>query len=252
MRRECEGRRALLTKKILVRSRVRRKLHPQQTSFLPAAAREAPPHSKSTIAENSLRAAKENAENFLRHHAVTCFNCGKFCHVASACTADASCYGCGGVGHITRDCPTRASQSAANANYFTSGAVVSPGKDSTQLFAKTVIGGGRIANLLVDTGSSLSMLTTATYGRLPSALAIQPFTKEAFVVIGVGGASGEIRGYVDTPVEHDNIAVHHSLLVVDRLAFALLIDMDIFRPHGATLSFGRNPVPLRTRVCSLL
>ena len=79
------------------------------------------------------------------------------------------------------------------------------------------------------------MLSTAMYGRLPSAPSIQPFTGAAPVVVGVGNASVKIRGYVEAPVELDGIAVHHALLVVDGLAFALLIGMDVLLPNGATL-----------------
>ena len=186
---------------------------------------------------------------------VICFNCGKTGHVASKCTADSKstrkCYGCRGVCHIPRDCPTRGAQSAAQANFFTSGAVASAGNGTTQLCTVAVIDGVPTIDALLDTGSVFSMLSTAMYGRLQSAPEIQPFTEAAPKVVGVGKASAKIRGYVDVPVELDGTVVHHPLLVVERLAFSLIIGMDVIRPHDATLSFSNVPICLCARVCDV-
>ena len=67
----------------------------------------------------------------------------------------------------------------------------------------------RIANAIIDSGSIFSMLSSAMYSRQPHAPAIQPFTRAAPDVVGVGGASVEIRGYVDTLVEIAGVAVNH-------------------------------------------
>ena len=110
-------------------------------------------------------------------------------------------------------------------------AVGSSCKSSGQLIAETVINGMRVADVLVDTGSALSMLNDAMYTRLPDAPAIQPFLRAVPEVVGVGGAPAEIRGYVDVPVEVAGVAVRHPLLVVEGLAFPLIIGTDILRAH---------------------
>ena len=116
-----------------------------------------------------------------------------------------------------------------------------------------MIGGVRIADALIDTGSAFSMLSTAMYGRLPKAPVIQPFTRAAPDVVGVGGASAEICGYIDTPVEIAGVAVYHPLLVVKGLAFSILIGTDIIRPNGAMFALDEStPVRLRTRECDVL
>ena len=90
------------------------------------------------------------------------------------------------------------------------------------------------------------------YTRLHDAPAIQPFTRAAPDVVGVGGASAEIRGYVDVPVEVAGVTVHHPLLVVEGLAFPLLIGTDILCAHGAVLTLDETaPVRLRNRECSI-
>ena len=147
---------------------------------------------------------------------------------------------------MARDCPTLAAQSKTQASYSTSNAVASAGKGAAQVVTVAVIGGVRIADALVDTGSAFSMLSSAMYSRLPSAPAIQPFSGAAPDVIGVGGASSEIRGYVDALVELAGTAVYHPLLVVEGLAFPLLIGTDILRPHGAMRQ--RSATTTHTRV----
>ena len=87
------------------------------------------------------------------------------------------------------------------------------------------------------------MLSSAMYIRLRNPPAVQPFTRAAFDVVGVGGASAEIRGYVDAPVELSGTTVHHPLLFVEGLALPLLIGTDVFRPHWALVTLEKS-VPL--------
>ena len=162
------------------------------------------------------------------------------------------CYACGGIGHIARVCPTLAAQKAENACLFTSGAVTSNCRSAGQLFSEAVVGGVRVTDALVDTGSALSMLSTAMYARHFDAPAIQPFSRAAPEVVGVGGTSAEIRGYVDMPIVVAGVAVRHPLLVIERLAFPVIIGTDILRAHGAVLALDESaPVRLRVRVCAV-
>ena len=157
-------------------------------------------------------------------------------------------YACGGIGHMARDCAICVAKAKAQASVSTSNAVASAGKGSAQVFASAAIAGVLIADALIDTGSAFSMLSIVLYSRLRDAPAIQPFTRAAPDIVGVGGASAEIRGYVDALVEVSGITVHHSLLVVEGLAFPLLIGIDILRAHGAILKLDEStPVRLRIR-----
>ena len=61
-----------------------------------------------------------------------------------------------------------------------------------------------------------------------------------------------IRGYIYAPVEVAEVVVHHPLLVVEGLAFFLLIGTDILRAHGAVLTLDESaPVRLRVRECAV-
>ena len=94
------------------------------------------------------------------------------------------------------------------------------------------------------------MLSSALYARLRDAPTIQPLTRAAPDVIGVGGASVEIRGYVDAPIEIAGVTVQRLLLVVEGLAFPLLIGTDILRAHRAVFTLDETaPVRFRDREC---
>ena len=162
------------------------------------------------------------------------------------------CFVCGGVGHMARDCATRAAQAKAQTSSSSSNTVASAGKGAAQVFAPASIAGVRVSDALIDTGSAVSMLSSALYARLRYAHAIQPFTRASPDVVGVGGASAEIHGYVDAPVEIAGVTVHHPLLVVEGLAFVLLSGTDILRAHGAVLTLDETaPVRLRNRECTI-
>ena len=213
-------------------------------------------HSPCSNSENSARAPADKGKSIAKPRAITCFNCGASGPAASACNSNAKparkCYACGGITHIARVCPTRAAQKAADANSYTSGAVASSCKSVGQLVAKAVINGMSVADALVDTGSALSMLSAAIYARLPDAPAIQPLLRAAPEVVDVGGARAVIRGYIDVPVEVAGVAVRHSLLVIEGLAFPFIIGTDILRAHRAVLMLDESaPVRLRVRVCAV-
>ena len=90
------------------------------------------------------------------------------------------------------------------------------------------------------------------YAQLLDAPVIQSFSRAAPEVVGVGGASAAIRGYVDAPVKFAGATVHHPLLVVERLAFPLLIGTDILRAHRAVITLVETaPVRLRDRECPI-
>ena len=153
---------------------------------------------------------------------------------------------------MARDCPTRAAQAKAQTSNSSSNAVASAGKGAAQVFAPAAIASLRITDALIDTGSAFSMLSSTLYARLRDAPVIQPFTRAEPDIVGAKSASAEIRGYVDAPVEVAGVTVHHPLLVVEGLAFALLISTDILRAHGAVLTLDETaPVRLRNRECSI-
>ena len=116
-------------------------------------------------------------------------------------------------------------------------AVKSAGSGATQLFAYAVIDGVQIREALADSGSSFSMLSSTLYARLPSKPAIHLFKNSAPDIVGVGGASAKVRGYVDVPLQIVGVEIAHPLLVVQNLAFPLLIGADILRPHAAAMLF---------------
>ena len=110
----------------------------------------------------------------------------------------------------------------------------------------------RVADALVDTGSALSMLSVAMYARLLNPPAIQPFLRAALELVGVGGISAVIRGYVDVPGKVAGVAVRHPLMVVERLAFPFIIGTDILRAYRAVLTLDVSaPVRLQIRKCAV-
>ena len=96
------------------------------------------------------------------------------------------------------------------------------------------------------------MVSSALYNRLPSRAAINSFKNSAPDIVGFGGASAEVRGYIDVPVQITEIEVTHTLLIVTDSPFALLIGMDILRPHAASLSVCHSTsLQFCNRVCAI-
>ena len=120
----------------------------------------------------------------------------------------------------------------------------------SQLFSDAVIDGVLIRDALVETGSAYSMVISAHYDRLPTRPAINSFKNSAPDIVGIGGASAKVVGYVEVPLLIAGFEVAHPLLVVSELPFAMLIGMDVLRPHAASFSVcDSTPLQLRNSVC---
>ena len=155
-----------------------------------------------------------------------CFKCGNTGHIASTCTTERKpprrCYACSGFGHLSRNCLSRSRQQPvqrAESKQKSSNAVLSAGTVAPQLFSKAVIDKVQICDALVNTGSAFSMVSSGLYDLLPSRLSINSFKNSAPHIIGVGGASAEVRGYIDVPLQIARIEVAHSLMVGSNLSF---------------------------------
>ena len=96
------------------------------------------------------------------------------------------------------------------------------------------------------------MLSSVLYEQFPSRPTINRFSSSAPDIVGVGGASAEVRGYVDVPLQIAEVEIAHPLLVVTDLSFPLLIGMDLLQPHSAKMSLGHAaPLELSVRVCDM-
>ena len=70
--------------------------------------------------------------------------------------------------------------------------------------------------------------------------------------VGVGGSSARVLGYVDVAVFISDVEVRHPLIVVDTLAYPLLIGTDVLRPHRAIYVLGApEVVRLKLDRCSV-
>ena len=151
------------------------------------------------------------------------------------------CRACGDIGHFIKFCPTRARQQSSNpaeSKAKSTNAVASAGTGAPLLFTEAVIDGVRVRDALVDTGLAFSMLSSVLYEQLPSRPTINRFSSAASEIFGVGGASAEVRGYVDVPLQIAGVEIAHPLLVVTDLSFPLLIGMDVLQLHTAKMSLG--------------
>ena len=63
-------------------------------------------------------------------------------------------------------------------------------------------------------------------------------------IVGVGGSSARVLGYVDVSVVISDVEVRHPLIVVDELAYPHIIGTNVLRPHRANNELGAPDVVL--------
>ena len=109
-----------------------------------------------------------------------------------------------------------------------------------------------VRETLVDTKSAFSMLSIYLCKKhlsQPPVLLLGNFSPD---IVGVGGASSEIKGYIDVPLQLAGEEVAHLLLLVSNVPYLILVCTDILQSHQATVSFGAGCSPqLRANFCSV-
>ena len=83
----------------------------------------------------------------------------------------------------------------------------------------------------------IPMRTLHSMNNLPP---IETFISSPPRIVGVGGASVTVRGYIDAPLLIARTQVRHPVIVVKDLSFSLLLEMDILGPHDAKLGVGAS------------
>ena len=81
-----------------------------------------------------------------------------------------------------------------------SGAIESAGAGAPQLCIDATIDSVHVREALVDTGSAFSMLSFSLCEKLSSKFPVLSFENAAPDIVGVGGASAEVKGYVEVPL----------------------------------------------------
>ena len=129
--------------------------------------------------------------------------------------------------------PQQSNRSSSNVH-----AVESVVRDAPQALAAVKLNGVHIEGALIDSRSSFSLIASSTLSALPERPSVEQFMHRPLNIVGVGGSSARVLGYVDVWVVISDVEVRHPLIVVDELAYPLLIGTDVLRPHRANFELG--------------
>lgn len=106
------------------------------------------------------------------------------------------------------------------------------------MLAAVKLNGALVKGYLIDSGSLFSMVTSATLSSLLERPSVKQFVLRPPNIIDVGRSSVRVLCYVDAIVIISGVEVRHPLIVVEELAYPLLIGIDVLRPHCAIFELG--------------
>ena len=131
-------------------------------------------------------------------------------------------------------------------------AVESAGRDAPQVLAAIKLSGVQIEGALIDSGSSSSIIASSTLSALLERPSVEQFMHRPPNIVGVGGSSAKVLGYVDVAVVIFDVEMRHPLIAVDKLGYPLLIWTDVPRPHRGIFELGSpDVVRLKLDRCSV-
>ena len=113
------------------------------------------------------------------------------------------------------------------------------GRDAPQLFADVQLCDATVAQTLIDTGATFSMIPARTIASLRNEPSVENFSSAPPRIVGVGG-SATVCGYIYATLVIASTRVRHPLIVVEELAYPLFIEMDILGSHDAQLGVGAS------------
>ena len=120
-------------------------------------------------------------------------------------------------------------------------AVVGPERQT--LIVSAVIKGNRYADVLLDTGSSRSMI----HRKVVNDLSLGSLVKRRPTgenMVGIGGGKVREDGILVVPLEVAGRTFNHPLVVTVDCVYSVLIGMDIARAHGARIDVDLGPTDL--------
>ena len=143
---------------------------------------------------------------------------------------------------LTYDGPITAQQNhtqQSNRSSSTINAVSSAGRGVPQLFADAILSDFIIKSVLIETGATFSMIPMRTLHSMNVPPPIEIFLTSPPRIVGVGGASATVRGYIDAHLIIARTQVRHPVIVVEDLSFPYLIGMDILAltTHNSVSAF---------------
>ena len=121
-------------------------------------------------------------------------------------------------------------------------AVESAVSDAPQVLAAVKINGVQIDGALIDSGMSFSLIASLTLAALPERPLVKQFMHRPPNIVGVGGLSARVRNYVQVSVVILYVEVRHPLIVVDELAYLVVIWADVLMHHRANFELGAPDV----------
>ena len=131
-------------------------------------------------------------------------------------------------------------------------AVDSAERDAPQVLAAVKLNGVQIEGALIDSGSSFMLIASSTLSALLERSSVEQFIHRHQNIVGVGGSSANVVGYVYVAVVIFDFEVRHLLIMVDELAYPLLIGTDVLRPDRAIFELGTpDVVRLKLGRCSV-
>uniref|UniRef100_A0A5S6QBE1 RNA-directed DNA polymerase n=1 Tax=Trichuris muris TaxID=70415 RepID=A0A5S6QBE1_TRIMR len=157
------------------------------------------------------------------------------------------CFSCGTVGHIARNCqrsrqPNRG-QARANSNPRTDAqqdgnisfsSLITIGQNSLNCTAFGKIGDTDM-EVLIDSGSSTSLISAKTFHQLNTAVKSRQVT--AAYLVTASGQKVAIHHAVVLPLEMGQLRTQREFLVVDGLGLSLLLGMDFLCRYKAQIDF---------------
>ena len=111
-----------------------------------------------------------------------------------------------------------------------------------QLLVPVGLNGALVNGTLIDSGSSLSMVSATVLAALQVPPSIEQFTSRAPKIVNIGGSPLHVLSYVIAAVVVSDVEVRHPLVVFDKLVYPMLIKMEVLRPHSAIAVAGTSDV----------
>ena len=160
-----------------------------------------------------------------------CFKCREPGHIRMQCPkrgfsigVSTNCAGCGGQGHSRDECPTWIRKQGNQPGYATA---IDGSSHYFGLFVDLQVNGESVT-LLVDTGSSISILHHSVWDRNLS-LKSSPLDKMEFSAVTANGQPLDVIGSLRASVMVGALDVHHTFYIAGDINSDGILGLDLLR-----------------------